>query len=234
MQARWTALVALLVLAVPVAAQDSASFTVAQESPPARVSADGGTTAGIDLAVNLTGEGFGCTSEVEAPVNTTATVSLPSDAPPNASVETTMASLAFAIPEGQYETEPYNDVVNATVQADVGGGVRENYTATLTLTSTFPGGTYDSCIPMEFSPAESDPAEVQLQVVADDPPEPDEDDGDEPPADDSGNETGPGTNPPANDTPGNESEDDNGVPVPWTAAPLAAILAALAGRRRLR
>lgn len=232
MQARWTIVVAALVLAAPAAAQE-ASVQVAQEEVPSRVMADAGTSEDVQLGVNLTAEGFSCTSEVIAPVNTTAEVTLPSDAPANASVTPTNASKEFPIPAGEYQTQPYQQRANVTLSADIGGGVQENYTATLTLTSTFPGADYSSCIPMTFAPAESGTAEVELKITRDEvPPEPDTDE------DDQGNQTdGPGDTTDDTDA-GNGSaandsadEEESGVPVPWQATPLAALFAALVARR---
>lgn len=243
MQVRWTLLFATVLVAAPAAAQQ-ASFSLTQEGAPGEVEVTAGEGVELTVVQNLTGEGFTCTSEVIAPVNATVDVSLPSDAPANASVTPTNATKEFPIPANTYETQAYNQQANATVSADTDGGVRENYTATLTVESTFPGGNYSACVPMQFSPASSDPAEVTLSVVADNPPEDtgddDTDDGDagtggnnstnnltddpddttEPPANDSGNDTGDG------------DDEASGVPVPWQAAPVALAAAAIAVRSR--
>lgn len=226
MQAPWTLLACLLLLAAPAAAQQQASFSLEQTDAPSQAEVTGGESVELSLVANLTGEGFSCTQDVEAPVNVTAEVSLPEDAPPNASVALTDASKTFPIPAGEYTTDPYAEEANATVSASAASGLRENVTATVTISSEFPGGTYDSCVPSEFSPASSSPAEVELSLVADDPPEPEE------PEDNGTMDPDNETQPPANDSGANDSEDGNGIPLPWQAAPLAALGAALALRGR--
>lgn len=227
MSVRRTILAALLLVATPVAAQQEASFTVEQKDLASQAEVEGGSTVDLTLTANLTGEGFSCTQDIEAPVNVTVEASLPSDAPPNASVDVTNASLAFPIPAGEYTTNAYSQEANATVSASAGSGLTENVTATLTVTSTFPGGNYSSCVPMTFPSASSSPGEVELRLIADDPPEP------EPEPEPEGNETGENaTQPPGNETPGNETEEGNGIPLPWQAAPLAAVGAALLARTR--
>lgn len=228
MRFRWTVLAALLLVAAPVAAQQEASFTLEQEGLASEAEVEGGGSVDLAVGLNLTGEGFSCTQEVEAPVNVTVESSLPSDAPPNASLDVTEDQQAFAIPAGEYSTAPYSEEANATVSASAGSGLRENVTATLTVTSTYPGGNYTNCLPMEFPSASSSPGEVQLRMIADDPPEPEPDPEPEDNATDDNT-----TQPPANDSDANASDEgDNGIPLPWQGAPLAAIGAALLLRSR--
>lgn len=229
MKLGWTVLAAVAILAVPAAAQQEASFSLEQKNVASQAEVVGGQRVDLPLTVNLTGEGFTCTQEVEAPVNVTAEASLASDAPPNAQLETTDAEHTFPIPTGEYQVSAYGQETNTTVSASAASGLQENTTATLTLTSNYPGGEHTGCLPMQFSPATSEPAEVEVSLIADDPPEPEPpDEPDDDPADDNT------TAPPTNDTPTDpsEDEDDNGIPLPWQAAPLAAIAAALAIRRR--
>jgi hypothetical protein len=88
----------------------------------------------------------------------------------------------------------------------------------------FPGVTYEECVPSQLPGDESDPAEIRVDVVADEP----EADEPEPPVNDT-NETTNGTaNETSNDTAA--PEDENGLPVPWQLAPLGLGAAALARR----
>lgn len=228
MQGRIWGLLLVLALAVPAGAQE-ASFTVSQQDVPVGEELEAGESISIAFDVGLQGDGFSCAAEVEAPVNATLEAQLPSDAPPNASVEPGEDSAAFPIPAGNYHTEPYNQSTAFEVPVETGSGVSENYTATLTLESTFPGGTYDDCLPSEFPEASSEPAEIRLDVVADEP-EPEEPVDEEPeePVNDT-NET---------ETPANGTDDgaeENGLPLPATAVPPALIAAALlAGARQRR
>jgi hypothetical protein len=230
MQVRWTVVAALLVLAAPVAAQSEASFSLEQKNVTSELEIRGGESASVPMDLNLTGEGFSCTAEVEAQVNVTVEASLPSDAPPNASLTPTDTQTVFAIPSGEYETSAYSQEESASVSASAGSGLTENTTGTLTISSEYPGGEYADCLPMTFPPANSSPAEVQVSLIADDPPEPEpedppEEDDEETPEE---NTTAP---PPTNESNGDE-EEDNGIPFPWQASPLAAIGAALVLRRR--
>lgn len=224
METRFLAAVIVLALAAPAAAQE-ASFAVSQADVPVGLEVDAGSTTSIAFDVNLTGEGFSCAADVEAPVNATLAADVPSS-PENASVDPGNASKAFPIPAGDYHTQTYNQSTRAEVDVAVGGGVSENYTATLSLTSTFPGGTYQDCVPSEFPEASSETAEIRLDVVADEPEEePEADDGTQPPANET-NETD--TN--GSDGDNTSTEDENGLPVPWQIAPLGLVAAALACR----
>lgn len=234
MQARWIVLATALLLASPIAAQDSASVELTQKDVTSSVEVKGGGSVEIGLAVNLTADNFTCSSEVELPVNVTAEPSLPSSAPENASLSVQNATKAFPVPAGP-RTEAYTAEANATLTAEAGSGLRENTSATVTVESSFPGANYSSCVPMEFSPATSSPAEVKVDLIADNPPEPetDEDEETEEPTDNStvqGNET---TEPPTQNTTNTNASDEGptGVPFPWQATPLGAILAALLLRR---
>lgn len=230
MQVRaWTVVLVVLALAVPAGAQ-SASFTVSQSPTSTQLQTEAGSSVSVDVGVNLTGEGFSCAAEVEAPVNTTAEASVPSSAPDNASVTASDASLAFTIPSGDYHTQPYNDSMTATIDVETGSGVSEDYTATVSLTSVFPGGTYMDCLPQEFPEAQSESAQIQIDVTADQPPQQGGDDGEEEPDDGMENNT---TEPPTNESPGGEDSggEDNGIPLPWPLVPLSLAVVALVSRR---
>lgn len=231
MRLRWWILLATVALALPAAGQ-SADVTVSQENVTSSAEVQAGSSVSFDVDVNLTAQGFTCASDIEVPVNVTMEADVP-DSPASASVTTTDAELVYAIPQGAHELEPYTEVQTASVQADTDGGVEENYTATLTVASAFPGATYDSCAPSEFPPAESDPAEIELQVTRDQVPEPDEDENDSDVGEEPTNDTD------TNDTDdpggtGDEGEDEsNGIPAPGALAP-AALAVAAAGFARGR
>lgn len=228
MHVRAWALVVVVALAAPAGAQQ-ASFSVSQEEVDEELSLEAGGSATIGFTMHLAGEGFACTMDVEAPVNATLEATVEDPAPENASVTTTPANKTFPIPAGTYETEAYNESADAEVAVETESGVSENYTATLALTSTFPGGTYENCVPTEFPEAISETAEIELTVQADEP-EPEEpvdeeptNDTDEQPDNGTANETDEGAD--------EGSEEENGLPTPAILAPLAAIVAAVASRR---
>lgn len=217
MKARVWGFLVVLMLAAPVGAQQ---FTVSQEETPTELEIEAGSSASFDVTVTLSGEGFACTSEVEAPVNATLAAG-------EASVTTEDAALAFAIPAGDYNTEAYNGTESAQLTVAAEGGETRNYTTTLDLVSTFPGGTYDACVPQEFPEASSEPAQITLDVIADEAPEEEED---EEPVNEVGNETD------QNETAGDEQtdEEENGLPLPASLVPPSLLAAALlvSDRRR--
>lgn len=229
MQVRAWIVLAVLALAVPAGAQQ-ASFSVGQSQAPASLETEAGSSTSFDVAVNITGEGFSCAAEVEAPVNTTVEASVPSSAPDNASVTPTDASLAFAIPAGDYHTEAYNDSATATIDVETDSGVSEDYTATLSVTSVFPGGMYTDCLPQEFPEAQSEALQVELDVTADQPADQGGDEDEQQPEEEPEDNT---TQPPTNETPGEEDngEEDNGIPLPWPLVPASLAAVAVVSRR---
>lgn len=228
MRIRAWIVLAVLALAVPAGAQQ-ASFAVDQGEAPVELETEAGSSVSFDVDVNLTGEGFSCAGDVEAPVNATVEVEVPSSAPDNASVTPADASIGFPIPAGTYHTEAYNQSTTTTIEVETGSGVREDYTASLSLQSVYPGGTYMDCVPQEFPAAESETAQIQLDVLADRAPEEPETDVDEEPEDNT-------TEPPMNDTPddGSPDEEEDGIPLPWPLVPASLAALALATRRSKR
>jgi hypothetical protein len=233
MNIRVWGLLLVVALAAPAAAQE-ASFDVAQSEAPSELTLEAGESTSMSPTVALSGEGFSCSQEVEAPVNTTVATAIEQPSPENANVTASDVAKTFPIRAGEYTTTPYNETANATIDVETDSGVTENYTATLEVTSTFPGGTYEACVPNEFPEASSDPVQIQLEVTADEEPEDEEpEEPTEPMNDTVGNES---TNDSAaddgSDPAGEDSED--GIPAPGAVVPLALVGAALlaTGRRR--
>lgn len=206
-------LLPLAVLAVPASAQQ-ADVSVSSNVSQAPNEAQAGSSIEVDTGVELRIEGFTCSQEIEVPVNVTMAAEVSSDAPANASVTTSNNTAEFPVPSTPYYTEGYEQTTTATVQATPQSGVSEDYNVSLAVQAVFEGATYDSCVPSEFSPAESNITEIDVLVRADE--QPDDGDGDQ-----TGNDTSD-----LNETPGNGSdeqagEDGNGIPLGPLAAPLA-------------
>ncbi len=205
---------ALLVLAVPASAQQ-AHVSVRSNVSQAPNVTQAGSSIEIDTSVDLRIEEFTCSQEIEVPVNVTMEAEVSSDAPANASVTTSNTTAEFPVPSTPYYTEGYEQSTTATVQATPQSGVSEDYNVSLAVQAVFEGATYDSCVPSEFSPAESNITEIDVLVRADEQPDDDVGDGDQ-----TGNDTSD-----LNDTPGDGAdeeagEDENGIPLGPLAAPL--------------
>lgn len=230
MKARVLTIAALLALSGSAAAQ---SMSLTLKNAPTSDDITAGDSVNYPIDVNMKASGFECAEPVDVPVNLTAVANAQA-APTNASHTPQPASLTFTIPEGIYQPTgtpvdnqtggEYNETQSAEVGMETASGVRQNYTVTLEITAESPGLSSESCNG-DIPEATSDPAAVEINVTADDPPEPaggDEDGG-----------TGPGTTPGGGNTTGNETGDEgNGIPAPTALVPLAVFGAAVAYRRR--
>lgn len=230
MRGRVLAIVAVLALAGPASAQQ---VSLAIESAPEDRQITAGESVDLGSDVNITVSGVDCAEPVDLPVNLTADVSEPAP-PPNASTTAEQGVLTFTVPQGSHHSEtsgtpignesgPYQAVQTGTIPVSTASGVRQNYTAEVSIQAVFDGLTTETCVPQEFPSAQSDPVAVTLDVIADDPPEPESGDGGA-----SASPPGAGTNG-TNGTEGAPS--DNGVPLGGALVPLAAAGAALVARR---
>jgi hypothetical protein len=231
MKGRFALLAALLLVAPPAAAQ---SFSVTVNEIPSETTVDAGGGETFDANVTMQGQGFECLQAVTFTGNATLEASIPSSAPPNASISTTDGSAEYTVPEGPPRDSPTSDpyVESQTIQAGftVDPGVKQNYSATLTLTGEWPTvSPGPSCTGEELGGV-STSEEITVNVVRDVAPQPetpddggdsDEDDTATPPADN-------GTDPASGDS---SDEGDSGIPVPWHVAPLALAGVALLLRR---
>ncbi len=225
-------LVVLALAGSAVAQNQSASVSLVLENPPQAQEITAGESVDLGVDVNLTVSGISCTQSVPLPMNVTAALS--GSFPDNASHTATPGALEFTVPQGAHNSEtsgtpleeqggPYNEVQTGTVSLETASGIRQGYTVNVELVAETPGATSEGCVPMEIPATTSDPVSVPVQVAADNPPDPGDDDGDELEG------SPPGSNGTENTT--SPPDEENGSPVPWFLAPLAAAGAAIAARR---
>lgn len=218
------AIVAALLATAGLAAAQQASFTVTLEPQGEAGELSPGQASSVSVEVRLEGDGFSCAEDEELPVELSASGSggVTGTADPSEIVfSNTMGVHSTSTPAGGYNE---SEQATVTVQAGTSSGTHD-----VTLTGTFPGGSYgppDGSCSGEFPSAEGT-ANIPVTVQADDTGDGTDGTGDDGTA---GDDTdGGGTNDGGNATDG--GEDDNGIPLgPWMA-PLAFVGAALALRR---
>ncbi len=157
-------LIAALVLVMPAAAQ-GASLELSALNAPAeeQVTAGESIDLGFDVAINVSETT--CLSDVELPMNATASVQQ------GASAEE--APFSFTVPSGDYAImDPHEDETSVTVTVDTEPGVTEDYTIEVGLQAVFDGVEVEpgECT-SDFPSAESDLLSTTLMIEADEEPE---------------------------------------------------------------
>lgn len=203
----------LTLLTAGVAVAQDFSVSVLPPEDATSVSAGDSTTVSVD--VNLQGENFYCTGEVELPVQVSASGGSDVTATP-ASETVTFTTSANIYNEN---TEAFNQTQPVDVTTSAGSGASSGSTQ-VTVTATFEGGDYTpDCGPQAFNSDEaSAPYDVNVQGTSTD------DGGTD------GTDGGAGGN--GTDGGDDGSDDGNGIPGPGALAPLAVVGAAMLARAR--
>lgn len=200
-------------LLVPAAAQ-AATVNLEASQAPAEEEVTAGESVDLSFDVQLTVSDTSCVSEVELPMNATASLEQGATAEPT--------PFSFTIPAGDYNIAgEHQDDQSVTVTVETEPGVTEEYNMDIGLQAAFDGLSPDECA-TEFPATESDSLTTTLVVQPDEEPEeeaPGEDEEDSDQEDD-----------PVPGEPDDVEEEDE-TPLPGLIALVAVSLAALLRRR---
>lgn len=212
--------VAALLAFAGVAAAQTAS--VAVEPQTSDVSVQGGQSTQVSVDINLQLDQFTCGQAADFPVEVSASGAqgVAGSADP--------AELVFTVSEGIYDSRTpagnYNETQNVAVTITAPSGQSSGFSADVTVTGLFPGGDYSDsgCGPSSFPEAEGS-VPITVDVQPDASPTDGGSDGDG--GTDGGTDGG-------IDGGTNDSDEENGSPVPVWLVPVGlAGAAAIASRR---
>lgn len=215
--------VAALLATAGLAAAQQASFSVTLEPQSEAGTLSPGDSEQVNVLVRLEGEGFACASNEDLPVNISVSGASAVTGVPDP------AEIVLSNTQGIHASGPagtYNESGETSVTVQASNSASSG-THDVTVTGTFPGGSYgppDGSCDGEFPSAEGTTS-LPVEVQADQTGGGGIDDGD---GVDDGTTGGNGSADDGSD----DGEDEDGIPIgPWIA-PVALIASALALRRQ--